>query len=108
MNFNELSLEEQELILNNRLDKLNLKVSAGSCELTAVNIIKDENKVVLAIIDKFADKQILLTLSDDHINMLYTFIKTRHGLLKSLSKVQNTLNTKAIKIEDVDQNVEIL
>lgn len=98
MTFNELSLEEQELIINSRLDKLNLKMTTGIYDLTAINLTKDDNKVAIAITDKYEDKQVLLTLSNDHIEMLYTFIKTRHNLIKSLSKVQHTINTPAIKV----------
>lgn len=111
MTFNELSLEEQNLILNSRLDKLNLNIHAGSCELTAINLTKDDNKVALGILDKYSDKQILLTLSNDQLHLLYQFIKNRYSLIRQLSKVQETLNKsqeECIEIEDYSENEKVL
>lgn len=105
LTFKDLSLEEQELVLKNRLDKLNLSINTGSCEATAVVLTKDKNKIALAIEDKFADKQILLSLDNKDIDMLYEFIKQRHLLVKTLSKVQEVINSPKVIIPNETKNI---
>lgn len=84
MKFDELSKEEQEIILKMRLDKINLDIESSCCKITGTILTKDENKVALAIEDKYADKQILVTLSDNHINKIYSFIRSRYSLCKKI------------------------
>lgn len=97
MTFNELSLEEKELILKIRLDKLNLNITTGSCKVTGTILTKDNNKIALAIEDEYADKQILLTLSDNQIDDLYNFLKLRHSMSKQLLQLGNKENKNVKK-----------
>lgn len=92
MTFNDLSIEEKELILKNRLDKLNLNITTGSCKVTGTILTKDSNKIALAINDEYADKQILLTLSDNQIDDLYNFLRTRHSMCKQLLQLEDKVN----------------
>lgn len=87
MKYNELSVDEQRLVLNSRLNKLDLNIVSGSCNLIGTVLTKDDNKIALAVEDQYADKQILLTLSEDQIDDLYNFLKSRYILNKELMQI---------------------
>lgn len=84
MNYNELSEEEQKLVLQHRLNKQSLDLNFKGFKLTSY--INSNEEMCLCLNDTMSETGVIVNLNDEQVDKLLAYVKSVVTLKQSIKR----------------------